>query len=215
MKTVWGVDVPYACFAFVVRDGVVVEVANIAGWMVGKRLDKVVVYWRKKGVAELISAEGGQAFVVRSGGQTGADRGALDAAIEMDVLHRGWCPAGRRAEDGSIPLHYNLQECESSGYHLRTELNVAESDGTVIFTYGSVPTGGSSLTIGRCLIMHKPWVLVDLTQRSINDAVLDVVALIKNNRIYELNVAGNRESKSPGIQELVRTIMVMVLGRVT
>ncbi len=80
-----------------------------------------------------------------SGGQTGADRGGLDAAIELGIPHGGWCPKGRKSEDGTIPLIYQLVETSSSDYKVRTEKNVADSDATVIFTYGK-PTGGSKPT---------------------------------------------------------------------
>lgn len=77
-----------------------------------------------------------------SGGQTGADRGGLDAAIELGIPHGGWCPKGRKSEDGVIPEKYLLKEMSSADYLKRTEQNVVDSDATVIFTYGQ-PTGGS------------------------------------------------------------------------
>jgi len=69
-----------------------------------------------------------------SGGQTGADRGGLDAAIHCGLPHGGWCPKGRKAEDGLIPSKYQHKEMESSGYLPRTQANVFDSDATVIFT---------------------------------------------------------------------------------
>ncbi|NLX13574.1 MAG: hypothetical protein GXY44_07975 [Phycisphaerales bacterium] len=71
-----------------------------------------------------------------SGGQTGADRGGLDPAIWCELPYGGWCPKGRRAEDGVIPARYQLQETPSNGYLARTEANVVDSDATAIFTYG-------------------------------------------------------------------------------
>jgi hypothetical protein len=81
-----------------------------------------------------------------SGGQTGADQGALDAAIALKIPHGGWCPKGRKCEHGVIPAKYSLRETESPAYEERTEWNVRDSDGTVVLTFGN-PTGGSALTI--------------------------------------------------------------------
>ena len=62
-----------------------------------------------------------------SGGQTGVDRAALDVAIAIGIEHGGWCPAGRLAEDGSVPSRYELRETDSAEYPVRTELNVIDS----------------------------------------------------------------------------------------
>src|SRR5229473_8136967 len=97
-------------------------------------------------------------FVQRiiSGGQTGADRAALDWAIENGVPHGGWCPKGRLAEDGRIDIRYQLQEAPSSGYPQRTEWNVRDSDGTVIFSIAPVLTGGSKQTVNLAMKHQKP-----------------------------------------------------------
>jgi hypothetical protein len=79
-----------------------------------------------------------------SGGQTGADRAALDAAIEYGVPHGGWIPKGRRTEDGRLPDRYILQETSNIGYPQRTKLNILDSDGTLIFSHGKL-TGGICL----------------------------------------------------------------------
>src|SRR5258705_210532 len=84
---------------------------------------------------------------IMSGAQTGADRAALDWAIEHGVPHGGWCPKGRPAEDGPIDLRYQLQETPSSSYPQRTEWNVRDSDGTAVFSIGEILTGGSKKTI--------------------------------------------------------------------
>jgi hypothetical protein len=81
-----------------------------------------------------------------SGGQTGADRAALDWALAHGVECGGWCPKGRRAEDGVIPIAYPLTETPSSDYAQRTEWNVRDSDATVIFSLAPRLTGGSRLT---------------------------------------------------------------------
>ena len=82
-----------------------------------------------------------------SGGQTGADRAALDWAIARRVPHGGWCPKGRKAEDGEIATSYQLQETPSHNYVQRTEWNVRDSDGTVVFSIAAVLTGGSKKTV--------------------------------------------------------------------
>jgi hypothetical protein len=82
-----------------------------------------------------------------SGGQTGADRAALDFAIKHRISHGGWCPKGRRSEDGTIPSQYQLQETPSTNYLQRTEWNVRDSDGTVIFSISEHLTGGSSVRL--------------------------------------------------------------------
>src|SRR5678809_1173904 len=86
-------------------------------------------------------------LTIISGGQTGADRAALDFAIAHGLAHGGWCPKGRLAEDGSIPARYHLTELPTSDYPARTAKNVQESDGTVIISVDRRLTGGSLLTL--------------------------------------------------------------------
>ena len=131
-----------------------------------------------------------------SGGQTGADRAALDVAIRHDFPHRGWCPAGRRAEDGPIGGQYHLTETPSAKYLQRTEWNTRDSDGTVVFTLGARATGGSQRTIEFAQKHGKPW--VHIWSASYQPA-LDLQRFIDLHRIKHLNVAGSRESKDPGI----------------
>jgi hypothetical protein len=89
-----------------------------------------------------------------SGGQTGADRGALDAAIKLDVSHGGWIPKGRLTEDGPLPGKYNLEKMPTASYPKRIEKNILDSDGTVIITHG-ILTGESALT-GKLAQKHNP-----------------------------------------------------------
>jgi len=81
-----------------------------------------------------------------SGGQTGADRAALDFAIGFDIPHGGWIPKGRKTEDGVLPDKYKLKEMPTASYPKRTEKNVLDSDGTLILSHGKL-TGGSALTV--------------------------------------------------------------------
>jgi hypothetical protein len=133
--------------------------------------------------------------VVVSGGQTGVDRGALDAAIDMGVEHGGWCPRGRLSEDGTIPFRYRLRETETAEYPERTEKNVIDSDGTLIL-YRKRLYGGTQLTRRLARRHGKPCHLIDLADSP--DATA-VVEWIVREGIQRLNVAGPRESTSPGV----------------
>ncbi|MEJ5348047.1 MAG: putative molybdenum carrier protein [Desulfosoma sp.] len=146
-----------------------------------------------------------------SGGQTGVDRGALDAALSLGKPCGGWCPKGRRAEDGRIPDQYPLQEHVSSAYQARTEANVLDSDGTLVFCRGK-PTGGTALTIRLASRHKKPCLVVSL------DGTTDTEEMIRHIRhwgkthgIRVLNVAGPRESEKPGIQSAVTAVMRRLL----
>ena len=92
----------------------------------------------KNHLHKLLGEESSLIKKVISGGQTGVDRAALDAAIEAGIPHGGWVPKGRKAEDGITPLKYNLTELEEGGYAARTEKNVLDSDGTLIITSGAM-----------------------------------------------------------------------------
>jgi len=144
-----------------------------------------------------------------SGGQTGADRGGLDAAIELGIAHGGWCPKGRRAEDGEIPARYALTETAGRSYRERTDLNVRSSDGTVIFYRGRLE-GGSRRTADTARKEGKPRLLVRIEH--MGEAVeSEFRAWVAEHRIEVLNVAGNRESRAPGIQQLVKRFLLRVL----
>ncbi|HLU66284.1 MAG TPA: putative molybdenum carrier protein [Kofleriaceae bacterium] len=146
-----------------------------------------------------------------SGGQTGADRGALDAALELGIEHGGYCPAGRRAEDGRIPERYRLVETASSDYAVRTERNVVESDGTLLVTRGT-PTGGSALTASLARARGRPLLHIDLSRRAGTDEHARALReWIAARGIRTLNVAGPRESGCPGIAQDVRTLLVAAL----
>jgi hypothetical protein len=146
-----------------------------------------------------------------SGGQTGADRGGLDAAIEVGIPHGGWCPSGRFAEDGKIPEKYNQQELYSRFYAHRTEQNVIDSDATVIFTYGP-PQGGSKRTAQFAVKHSKPYLLIDMNDDN-RTAIAKVVQWLEELRDSQivLNVAGSRGSSNPGLQQRVCEIVKSVL----
>ncbi len=130
-----------------------------------------------------------------SGGQTGVDRAALDVALAMGIHCGGWCPKGRRAEDGRVPSRYPLIEMTSPAYAPRTRRNVRESDGTLIL-FRDEPRGGTLLTARTAARLDKPCLSVDLDAPT---ALADVRAWLRKNAIRVLNVAGPRESHSPGI----------------
>lgn len=144
-----------------------------------------------------------------SGGQTGADRGGLDAAIELGIEHGGWCPKGRRAEDGRVPLKYVLREHPSPDYPLRTARNIIESDGTIVFVEDFETAGpGSRLTIQFALTSKKPCFVVELGSPP---SASKIRGWIRKYAIKTLNVAGSRESSRPGIQAIVRNILIETL----
>jgi hypothetical protein len=138
-----------------------------------------------------------------SGGQTGVDRAALDVALELGISCGGWCPKGRRAEDGAIPDRYPLEEASSAEYPLRTELNVQDADGTLILTWGR-PMGGTLLTLKLARKHHKPFLLTDLAEAT-DDA--RVRYWIQNTAIQILNVAGPRESEAPGVHDRALSLL--------
>jgi hypothetical protein len=96
-----------------------------------------------------------------SGGQSGVDRAALDAALELGIPCGGWCPKGRKAENGAIPARYPFVETPSGGYSQRTRWNIRDADGTLILSWGK-PTGGTLLTVKECRSAGKPHVVIDL-----------------------------------------------------
>jgi hypothetical protein len=131
-----------------------------------------------------------------SGGQTGADRAALDFAIVQRLPHGGWCPHGRKAEDGTIDPRYNLQETPSSGYVQRTGWNTRDSDGTVVFSIAPVLTSGSKKTVELAHKHHKPVIHISRDGDAASPAQA-LLRFIQDNKIKVLNVAGPRASEEP------------------
>ncbi len=125
------------------------------------------------------------------------DRAALDVALERGLPTGGWCPKGRLAEDGKIPMIYRLKETPSPHYAQRTRWNVRDADGTLILACNE-PTGGTALTIHISQSMHKPYYVIDLTAP---EDPSHVASWISHMDIAILNVAGPRESICPGIYQ--------------
>ena len=142
-----------------------------------------------------------------SGGQTGVDRAALDVALHLGIPCGGWCPQGRRAEDGPIAEVYPLQETSWWGYPQRTEWNVRDSDATLILTRGPVD-GGTALTSRLAEKLRRPCLILDLTE-SIDIAT--VQDWLVRHHIQTLNVAGPRESNSPGIHTEAMAFLTRLL----
>lgn len=144
-----------------------------------------------------------------SGGQTGVDRAALDAAIDNGIAHGGWCPSGRLAEDGVIDVRYLLRETDSREYSTRTRWNVRDSDGTMIINQGLLE-GGTALTVQAAKSLNKPCLIIDVDQRFLDDLISNWITL---NQIKVLNVAGPRESKRPGIYQISYALLDSYIKR--
>jgi Circularly permutated YpsA SLOG family len=135
-----------------------------------------------------------------SGGQTGVDRAALDFAMAHGLEHGGWCPRDRAAEDGAIPLRYQLQETESSDPAQRTERNVTDSDATLIIARERQLFGGSLFT-RQCAEKHHKPLLVICESDDREESVARLRTFIEKHRT--LNIAGPRESEAPGLSGFV------------
>ena len=152
----------------------------------------------------------GHALKIVSGGQTGVDRGALDAALAAGAPCGGWCPRGRRAEDGPIPERYPLVETRSADYAARTRANVADSDATLVVAFGE-PTGGTALTVAFCRELGRPCLLVDAGRESPARAAARTRAFIAGHGVGILNVAGPRASGEPRGSDYARRLVAALL----
>lgn len=146
-----------------------------------------------------------------SGGQTGVDRAALDVALALQIPCDGWCPRGRKAEDGPLAERYPLRETPSAEYAQRTEWNVRDADGTLVVNRGPL-VGGTAQTVEVAARLGKPYLVVDLAQ-SPEPARTQVRAWLRAHRIQTLNVAGPRESKSPGIYQQAQQFLQLLFQK--
>ncbi|HZJ16907.1 MAG TPA: putative molybdenum carrier protein [Chthoniobacteraceae bacterium] len=158
-----------------------------------------------------LSSTGAETDVTRvrkivAGGQTGADRAALDWAIAHGVPHGGWCPRGRRADDGRIAEYYALTETPRRAYVQRTEWNVRDSDGTLLVTLDPKLRAGSKRTAEFAKQYRRPCLHVSQTEPFAACAEA-VRRFLREQRITVLNVAGPRASEAPQVGEFVGALL--------
>jgi hypothetical protein len=148
-----------------------------------------------------------------SGGQTGVDRGALDAALLAGFQCGGWAPGDRSAEDGIIPERYPLMPLPQGGYRQRTRLNVVDSDGTAILFYEALK-GGTRLVRNLCALEQKPYIALDARQfTEPAAAAAAIVTFLEEHEIQVLNVAGPRLSKWAEGYSFALAVVGEVIGR--
>jgi hypothetical protein len=156
--------------------------------------------------------------LIVSGGQTGPDRAALDFAIANHVPYGGWCPRGGWAEDrttspGILAEYPSLRETASEDVNQRTVWNVRDSDATLILTAAAadVDSPGTDLTESSARALGRPLAMVDVLApvraKAVVEALLDMMPAGG-----ALNVAGPRESESPGIYDRSRRLLDLVLS---
>jgi hypothetical protein len=148
---------------------------------------------------------------VISGGQTGVDTAALRLAISLGIPHGGWCPRGRKREDGVIPKRFQLEETPSRGYQQRTAWNVRDSDGTVIFSIATRLKDGSKKTAQFARQRKKP--CLHLAQQTGIDHAAALRRFVRQHRIRVLNVAGPRKSQEPAVGRFVARVMRAAFSR--
>lgn len=147
---------------------------------------------------------------VITGGQTGIDRGALDAALDLKIECGGWCPEGRLAEDGTIPEQYPLQELPGGDYRDRTRKNVVDSDGSAIIYFGEIE-GGTESTLDDCVQLAKPYQLIDGSGMQPGQAAKQIAEFVRERGVHTLNIAGPRASKiEKGHKYAFETVRMLV-----
>ena len=145
-------------------------------------------------------------FTIVSGGQTGVDRGALDAALAAGCACGGWCPQGRLAEDGVLPERYPLRELPGGGYRARTRRNVVDSDATLVLTFGT-PGGGTAATVDDARRHGRPLRVIDAACTGVGAAVAQVDDFVVAHAVRVLNVAGPRASGAPDAYAFARAVI--------
>lgn len=150
-----------------------------------------------------------QKWKIVSGGQTGVDQGALLAAIDLELDWGGWAPKGWRAEKGGIPEKFRekMTEHSSANYIVRTRQNVVDSHATLIITQAYPLTGGTLRTQGFCEDVGRSHFVISPGELNAVEKTRNWLRQFYDERYptpFVLNVAGPRESKTPGIQEQVR-----------
>lgn len=149
-----------------------------------------------------------------SGGQIGIDRAALDIALAFGIPCGGWCPRGRRAEDGVIPLKYPLTETPLEKYSQRTKWNVRDSDATLVIIYDQLK-GGSLLTVDFCKMLNKPYkiVLISNIEEDRIEAVINWIFQLGDSIC--LNIAGPRASDNIDIYSAGYKVLHQIVTKVS
>ena len=144
-------------------------------------------------------------LLIISGGQTGADRAALDAAISLDFPYGGWCPRGGWAEDmpsppGVLAQYPALRETASADPRERTRSNVCDSDATLLLTLSAGLDGskGACLAVEIAREIGRPFLVLDIEDRASLDVAREWLASLKHSAAV-INIAGPRESEAPGL----------------
>ena len=163
---------------------------------IGYTDSSIKAIWRQWGLRKLVS-----------GGQSGVDRAALDAALELGLPCGGWCPRGRWAEDGPIDSRYPLRETPLTRVIQRTLWNMRDSDGTLVVAR-SRPRGGSAV-LPDAAGLRRPRLVVDTEGVR---AGAGVIRFVRMNRIGVLNIGGPRESEDPGIYETARAFLLALFS---
>ena len=153
-------------------------------------------------------------MMIISGGQTGVDRAALDAALDLGLPCGGYCPSGRKAEDGTIAEKYPLQCLASPHYKDRTLKNVISADGTLII-FNPPLAGGTRLTANMCRTHHKPFLAIDVDAQNLAHAVELAYEFIVTNQLDRVNIAGPRQSVWPEGYDYAHRLLTLVLPRLS
>ncbi|RIB19850.1 molybdenum cofactor carrier [Gigaspora rosea] len=160
-------------------------------------------------------------FIIRSGGQTGVDRGTLDAAMDFNEANpnvikiTGWCPLGRKAEDGPIHKRYPLSETTTDDYSQRTEQNIRDSTGTLILLLNQNNSdNGTNYTIEKANEFNKPLETIYFSGDRQNN-IDQILNWLKENQIRHLNVGGPRESNAPGIYDQTHIFILDLLNEMS
>ncbi len=152
-------------------------------------------------------------LTIISGGQTGADRAALEFAIRQGIAHSGWCPRERRAEDGPLAEKFLLTETPSRKYSQRTKWNVRDADVTVLLTTRSGLRGGTALTARTAEQQGKPWLhLCREETSSVEEAGDQLRAFVQHHEAQHINIAGPRQSQDIEVGFFVEAVLTAAFG---
>ncbi|MGD9302407.1 MAG: putative molybdenum carrier protein [Desulfobacterales bacterium] len=141
-----------------------------------------------------------------SGGLPGVELAALDAAIKLDIPHKGWTYKGQKTENDEIKDHYNVEEIANPSYFERLEKNIINSEGTVILTYGQLIRGASA-TKDLAEKQHKPCLLLELNKCTLSHTISSIRKWMDNHKIEEIFFTGSKPIAAPNIHDEVIQII--------